>query len=206
MVYGTTTYNSFDRPFFPPQGFKMDILAGYVMGLRPNLDVYENRLRIGNVRDLGLSYGNYFRATVDAKKISTLSKKLANVTHLQAGINFGPNASLLNNFVIGGNTSVTRNQITFLGLNEGKLLTESAIALQTGVRWNAFKDAYLTIAANALHYDFVKKPSANTIPRWITGAGVTFGYNLPIGPFEYTFMYSKQAGWGTYINVGFPFK
>lgn len=206
MVYGTTTYNSFDRPFYAPRGFKMDILAGYVMGLSPNLEVYENRLRIGDVRDLGLSYGNYLRATVDAQKISTLSKKLANVTHLQAGVNFGPNSSLLNSFVIGGNMPVTRNQITFLGLNEGELLTESAIALQTGFRWNAFGDAYLTIAANAMHYDFVKKPSDNTLPRWITGAGVTFGYNLPIGPFEYTVMYSKQAGWGTYINVGFPFK
>ena len=206
MAYGTTTYNSFEKPFYAARGFKMDVLAGYVFGLNPNLDVYENRLRIGDVRDLGISFGNYLRATVDAKKISALGKKLANITHLQVGINFGANPSLLNSFIIGGNTLVTRNQITFLGLNEGELVTESAIALQTGFRWNAFSDAYLTVAANTMHYDFVKKPSENTIPRWISGAGVTFGYNLPIGPFEYTIMYSKQAGWGTYINVGFPFR
>jgi NTE family protein len=206
-LYAIMNYNSFERPFYPAKGAKVDVQAGYVLGVNPDLDIYEDGLLLGNLDDLGISYGNYFRLTADAKKVTPISKKLANILEVRTGMNFGPNQSLLNNFVTGGMNNVTRNQLVFTGLREGKILTESAVAGQLGFRWNVITDGYLTFNGNAMYYDFIKKDFLQTTPTLIGGLGVTLAYYLPIGPFEYTIMYGTNgAGWSTYLNFGFPFK
>lgn len=206
-VYGVMQWNTFEKPFFPARGSRIDVHAGYVFGLNPNLDVYRNSTFLGNIKDLGISYDNYLRLTLNAKRVAPISKKWAGLLDIQSGINFGPNLSFLNNFTIGGLNDMVRNQITFTGLREGRLTTESAISGRAGLRWNTFADAYFTLSANALFYDFIEKSFSDSKSAWIGGAGLTVGYNLPIGPFEYTIMYAGNgAGWSTYLNFGFPFR
>ena len=206
-LYTVMNYNTFERPFFSAKGTKIDFLAGYVLGLNPNLNLYLDGNYLGNLDDLGINYGNYLRVTLQAKRVAPISKRWAGILDLNSGINFGPNQSMLNHFVMGGVTNVSRNQIVFPGLREGKLLTESAVATQVGLRWNVISDAYVTLNGSLLYYDFIKKSGSNTTPSLISGTGLTFGYNLPIGPFEYTVMYGgKGVGWSTYLNFGFPFK
>jgi NTE family protein len=206
-LYGVMHYNTFERPFFPAKGTKIDFNAGYVFGLNPNLDIYLDGTYLGNIKELDLAYTNYFRINLNAKRIASISKKWAGLLNLQSGINFGPNQSFLNNFIVGGATDVVRNQITFAGLREGKLTTESAIAGSAGLRWNIINDGYVTLTGNTLYYDFIEKSLNTPTGKWISGAGLTLGYNLPIGPFEYTIMFGgKGVGWGTYLNFGFPFK
>lgn len=205
--YGTIQYNSFEKPFFPKEGFKMNLLAGYVFGLNPNVNIYENGILTGSVKELGIPYENYFRIVFDANRIAPLSRKWAAIFDGNAGINFGSNQSLLNNFFIGGMTHTVRNQIQFAGLREGKILTESAVNGSLGFRWNIISDGFVTFRGNTLYYDFIEKAQLENTGRWITGTGLTLGYNLPIGPFEYTVMYGgKAAGWSTYLNFGFPFR
>jgi outer membrane translocation and assembly module TamA len=39
------------------------------------------------------------------------------------------------------------------------------------------------------------------------GTGITVAYDLPIGPIEFTMMFSnKTQGLRTYFNFGFPFR
>ncbi len=206
-LYGITTYNSFERPYFPRKGFKSEFQVGYVLGLNPDLTLFANGQRIGNIDEIGITYGNYLRSTLDITRVLPLSSQWASVTQLQSSINFGTNTSLLNNFIVGGMSNVMRNQITFAGLREGDILTESAIALKTGFRLNIMNDAYFTLSGNVMHYDFIKKNLEDRPPGWIGGAGFTMGYNLPIGPFEYTVMYGGNgAGWASYLNFGVPFR
>lgn len=207
MWYGNMVYNSFDKPFFPAKGFKMDWVVGYVTSLNPKLELYNGNTLLGNLKDLGIGYGNYLRTTLDAQRVMPLSSRWTLINRLQAGINFGPYQSLLNDFTPGGMNNVIRNQINFAGLREGDLLSESIAAWATAFRWNVFGDAYITLTGNAMHYDFIKKENVHRPPAWLGGGGLTLGYNLPIGPFEYTVMYGGRGpGWSTYINVGFPFK
>ncbi len=206
-LYGITTYNSYDRPFFPPKGYKVDFSIGYVFGLNPKVDLFENGQDIGTIQENGIEYKNYLRTTLQAERILQLGSRWANVSFLQAGINFGPHQSLANNFFMGGSTSVMRNQITFSGLREADLASESVLAFKNGFRYNVLGDGYVTLHGNLMYYDFIEKSSITLTPSWIAGAGVTLGYNLPIGPFEYTIQYGgKGAGWSTYLNVGFPFR
>jgi NTE family protein len=206
-LYGTMHYNSFERPFFPKEGFKMNLQAGYVFGLNPNLNIFQDGNLVGSVKELGFVYDNYFRIVFDANRVAPLAKKWAVIFDANAGLNFGPNQSFLNSFFIGGMTNTVRNQIQFAGLREGRLITESAINGSIGLRWNVLSDAYISIRGNALYYDFIKKEALENIGQWISGTGLTLGYNLPIGPFEYTVMYGgRGAGWSTYLNFGFPFR
>ncbi|HSK14255.1 MAG TPA: patatin-like phospholipase family protein, partial [Phnomibacter sp.] len=112
-LYGVMNYNSFERPFFPAKGHKIDLMAGYVLGIRPDLDIYLNGIKLGNVDELGIGYGNYFRITMDYRKVEPLSKKWAGIIDLRSGINFGPNQSMGNNFLLGGINNVVRNQVPF---------------------------------------------------------------------------------------------
>ena len=206
-VYGIMHWNTFEKPYFPAKGTKIEINAGYVFGLNPNLDYFQDGNFLGNIKDLGFNYDNYSRISLLAKRVAPISKKWVGLLDVQSGINFGPNPSYLNNFTVGGMNDVVRNQVTFAGLREGRLITESVISAKAGLRWNVIADAYLTLNCNTMYYDFIEKSHMNTTPSWITGAGITLGYNLPIGPFEYTVMYAgKGAGWSTYLNFGFPFK
>jgi NTE family protein len=206
-LYATMQYNSFEKPFFPKEGFKMNLMAGYVLGLNPNLNIYENGIRTGNIKELGIPYENYFRIVFDANRVAPLSNKWAAIFDGNAGINFGPNQSLLNNFFIGGMTHTIRNQVQFAGLREGKVITESVMNGSLGFRWNIISDAFITLRGNSMYYDFIQKNLLENSGQWITGGGLTLGYNLPTGPFEYTVMYGgKGAGWSTYINFGFPFR
>jgi NTE family protein len=206
-LYTIMHYNSFEKPFFPAKGTKLDFQAGYVFGLNPDLKLYSDGVYLGNIDDLGIEYGNYLRLTFKAKKIAPFTKKWTGIFDINSGINFGPNQSMLNNFFVGGITDVSRNQITFAGLREGRILTESGVAGKAGVRWNVFSEAYVTLTGNIMYYNFVKKREIQFNPSWISGTGLTLGYNLPIGPFEYTIMFGgKGVGWGTYLNFGFPFK
>lgn len=206
-LYTVMNYNTFERPFFPAKGTKIDFMAGYVLGLNPDLKVYRDEEFLGSLDDLGVGYDNYLRVTLRAQRVAPISKRFAALLDLNGGVNFGPYQSMLNNFVIGGLTNVTRNQILFPGLREGKVLTESAVATRFGLRWNVLSDAYVTFNGNVLCYDFINKSPVGNKTSWISGTGLTVGYNLPIGPFEYTVMYGgKGVGWSTYLNFGFPFK
>ncbi len=206
-LYGAMHYNSFEKPFFPLRGTKIDFNAGYVFGLNPNLNIYLNGNHLGSIKELGIGYSDYFRISLNAKRIAHISKRWAGILNLQSGINFGPDPSFLNGFLVGGMTDVVRNQIVFAGLREGKLNIESAVAGMAGLRWNIINGGFITLTGNALHYDFIKKSFESTSAQWIGGTGLTLGYNLPIGPIEYTVMFGgKGVGWSTYLNFGFPFK
>lgn len=206
-LYGTMEYNSFETPFFPKKGFRMNLLAGYVMGLQPNINLFRDGNLIGSVEELGLPHGNYMRVVFDANRIAPIHKKWAAVFDASGGMNFGKDQSFFNSFFIGGMTATVRNQVQFAGLREGRIISESVAKAALGLRWNAMDNAYITVRGNSIFYDFIKKTGETNGGSWLNGAGLTLGYNLPIGPFEYSVMYAgKGAGWSTYLNLGFPFR
>jgi NTE family protein len=206
-AYTQFAYNTLDKPFFASKGTKIDIWAGYVFGLKPSFNFYIDDNFAGDLNTDPIDFGNYARLLGKIDHTAPISNRLAGILKAQACINFGPKSSLLNNFTLGGMNYMMRNQAVFAGPREGQIITESLSSLLAGLRWRVVSDLYATISANAAVYDFVSKTSFSTATSWIGGGGLTLGYNLPIGPLEWTVMYTpKVGGVHTYINIGFPFK
>jgi hypothetical protein len=80
-------------------------------------------------------------------------------------------------------------------------------AVQTGLRYNPFASFYATAQIGYLTYNFVKKNVGGEPTASAWGTGITVAYDLPIGPIEFTMMFSNRTqGLRTYFNFGFPFR
>ncbi|HMP91923.1 MAG TPA: patatin-like phospholipase family protein [Phnomibacter sp.] len=207
-AYGTLRYHSLDRPFFATKGSRAELRLGYVFGMRPAFTIYNNQQAVGSINPSNKNlYSNYARLYGHSEHIIKLSRHYALQVRGQAGINFSSYPSYFNQFLAGGLNSTFRNQILFTGKREAEISSESMVTGSLGIRWNPFGSFYTTLHTNSLAFDFVQKQNLNLHTKWVHGAGITLGYNLVVGPIEWTLMYAdKTSGLRTYLNFGFPFK
>ncbi|HLO79979.1 MAG TPA: patatin-like phospholipase family protein [Chitinophagaceae bacterium] len=207
QLYGFWQYNTLSKPLYPRKGTQIELKAGYVFDVSPEIDVYEDGVFIGEITKSYIKYGSYLRTTVNYANTAPMSKRWAWISRLQGGVNFSTNQSLLNGFLAGGMVPTIRNQVMFAGLHEGEIVSESMVAAHIGPRYNPFGKFYATLLGSALGYDFIEKDQQPADVKWIIGSGLTLAYDLPIGPIEFTLMWNnKNGGLGTYFNFGFPFK
>ena len=207
QLYGFWQRNTLNKPLYARKGMSVEIKGGAVLGLNPDFKVYENGNLVGEIDKLLIPWSNYARFTLNYYSVTPLHKRWAWVNRIQGGANFSENSSLLNSFYAGGMNPTFRNQVMFTGLQEAEVESESIAAVQTGFRYNPFASFYATVQVGYLTYDFVKKNIGGgpTASAW--GTGLTVAYDLPIGPVEFTMMFSsKTQGLRTYFNFGFPFR
>lgn len=207
QLYGFWQRNTLNKPLYARKGMSVEIKGGAVLGLNPDFKVYENGNLVGEIDKLLIPWSNYARVTLNYYSVTPLHKRWAWVNRIQGGANFSENSSLLNSFYAGGMNPTFRNQVMFTGLQEAEVESESIAAVQTGFRYNPFASFYATVQVGYLTYDFVKKNIGGgpTASAW--GTGLTVAYDLPIGPVEFTMMFSsKTQGLRTYFNFGFPFR
>jgi NTE family protein len=206
-IYGFWQYNTLSKPLYPKKGTQIEIKAGYVFDVKPDIDIYDDGVFIAEITKSYIQYGSYFRTTLNFSNTAPMSKKWGWISRAQGGVNFSTNQSFLNSFIAGGMAPIMRNQIMFAGLREGEIVSESMISAHIGPRYNPFGKMYVTLTGSALLYDFIEKDREDLEAKWMFGAGMTFAYDLPIGPLEFTLMWNnKNGGLGTYLNLGFPFK
>jgi NTE family protein len=207
QLYAFWNYNTLSKPQYPKKGTLIELKAGYVFSLNPDFDVFKDGLLIGSINSALAEYGNYPRATMNLSTTAPISKRWAWVNRAQSGINFSEKQSLLNGFIAGGMNNTTRNQIVFAGLKEGEVYSESMATVHSGFRFNPFGKLYTTLVGSVLCYDFIGKNQEAAVAKWIVGSGLTFAFDLPVGPIEFTVMVNnKSNGLGTYFNFGFPFR
>jgi NTE family protein len=118
------------------------------------------------------------------------------------------NPYIADNFVVGGVREIIRNQVSFTGLSESEIKTGSIASVQIGLQYKLAKKALLTGRTNAALYNFYKTGfnSITAKNNLLTGYGLTFGYDSPIGPLEFTVMYCDQDGKvRNNINIGYSF-
>ncbi|HSF46276.1 MAG TPA: patatin-like phospholipase family protein [Chitinophagaceae bacterium] len=206
-IYGFWQYNTLSKPLYPKKGTQLEIKAGYVFDVKPDIEIYEDGVLIAEITKSYIQYGSYLRTTMNFSNTTSLNKRWAWISRAQGGVNFTANQSFLNSFIAGGMAPIMRNQVMFAGLREGEVVSESMISAHIGPRYNPFGKMYITITGSTLFYDFIEKDKEILDAKWMFGAGMTFAYDLPIGPLEFSLMWNnKNGGLGTYLNLGFPFK
>ena len=122
------------------------------------------------------------------------------------GVNLNYKQHIMNEFPIGGLTTLFRNQVTFAGLKEGTIYSPGVASFQLGMRYQIFNSSYIVGRANALVNNFISKSTVQSIPDFLSGYSLTFAYNFALGPLELSAMYCDQSKQiRAYVNIGIPF-
>jgi NTE family protein len=199
--------NNVDDRHFPKHGWHVKTEIGYVYGQDPDFEVSYGDLAV-NSDTLNFNYEAYARIYINANHFSPLSKKLTFTKNLTMGYLVTENPYIANMFLTGGVNEIIRNQIPFIGLDESEVKTGSITMAQLGLQYNLVGNIYLTGRYNAAVYNFHNRNSEefSNEDNLLTGYGLTFGYNSPIGPIEATGMYCDQDGkLRTDFRLGFNF-
>ena len=199
--------NSLSNAIYPHKGSKTELEYGYINGQNQDLQFQSNGNPITNVDSLGIDFENYYYLKLNSESYIPISKRFNLFTQLQGGIEFNKReTNIVNAFGIGGLTNVYRNQITFAGLNEGTILTNSVASFQLGLRCQLYTNLYIIGKSNLAFYNFIDKVFKPQNSKFLSGYAVSFAYNFILGPLEVSAMYCDQSKTlMPYINLGIAF-
>jgi NTE family protein len=195
-------HNSLDRPVYPRKGVKTELEAGWVFEQNPDIQLHFDNQDL----DTLASGSAYPRLALNFESYSPLGPKSTLLFLLQGGANIRSGKNIMNEFSIGGLTSIFHNQITFAGLREGSFYSSGLAAFQLGYRYQAFSNVSFTARANVMFNNIVDKSQFYQSPDFLSGYALTATYNFALGPLELSAMYCDQ--WKRvigYLNIGIPF-
>ena len=200
-------HQSLNRNMFATSGQRIMARGTYFFGQ----SVSVNEIRLNNepstLEDLGINIGNFLQLEATFKSLIPLGGRLSQVSLVQLGYHLNYEQGFINGFNLGGTYQFLENQLTFIGLNEYAVVSESVLTAGTGYRFNAGRGIFATALFNAALYDFqIDKPEQISSDNFIFGGGASLGYDGMLGPVEVTFSYSPQTGKVIgYINLGWFF-
>lgn len=198
--------NTLNAVAYPHSGRKVEAEAGAVYGQRPNFQVLQGNVVVGTEASPDYSFQPYGRYRLNVEQYLPLNKRATLLVQLQAGVNQNYKQAIANDFVVGGISSVIRNQITFAGLPEASLFVSSAAAALVGYQYAITPRIYLTGKANALYHGFLDGNTNLQPSKVIYGGALTIGINSFLGPIDTSLMYSNVSKkLLPYFNIGFPF-
>jgi NTE family protein len=200
-------FNNVNEKYFPTKGWIINTEAGYVYSQNPEFEYKKNDSTV--IRDsAAYNYNNYFNVRINASHYSELNSKFSLSQNFNLAYIAENNPYIGNNYVVGGVNEIIRNQVPFVGLSESEVKTGSIASAQVGLQYKLAKKIFLTGRFNAALYDFHGKAldEISAKNNFLSGYGLTFGYNSLIGPLEFTVMHCDQdSKVRTNINIGFSF-
>ena len=198
--------NTLNAVAYPHSGRKVEAEAGAVYGQRPDFKVLQGDVVVGTEASPNFSFRPYGRYRLNAEQYLPLNKRATLLVQLQAGVNQRYKQAIANDFVVGGISSVIRNQITFAGSPEASLFVSSAAAGLVGYQYALTPRVFLTGKANVLYHGFLDGNTNIQPAGVIYGGALTLGINSFLGPIDTSLMYSNVSKkLLPYFNIGFPF-
>jgi len=199
--------NSLNRNSFPTSGQLFEGSLSYHFNQKPSLSTLRLDGQDSTLEDMGIEIGNFLQAKLNWETYVRISETLTQLLQFQFGYNFDYNQGFINNLNVGGTYAFLNNQVTFWGLNEYELITESVFAGQLGYQYHIGHGLYASAFSNAALYDFMlNRPEEIGSDNLVYGGALSLGYDSLIGPFELTFAYSPQSKRITgYLNLGWAF-
>lgn len=183
-------FNNLEMPIYPNYGNIIDIEFGVHYAINSTYHFKEN---------LETQYTPEFKNkpyyTVKYSSAHYLPVgKHAIFLKLNTGIHFGNKQPLLNDFIIGGNTNVMRNQIPFPGFSAGSIYSSSVFSTQLGFQYNLSQKFVLTGISSFLKYDFISSDiqlQDSNRESSVAGIAMVVGYKSFLGPIEAMVMYNS---------------
>lgn len=202
--YAFLGVNSVNRKVYPTSGLLLNIEGGYIYNQHSGINVYSSGFPL-DLDSAGVRFNNYQRLLVNAKYYVPLGRKSALHFDGDLGWNFNYNESVVSAYVVGGMNDVIRNQVPFVGVFEGEVMSSKVAAVQAAWQYEIIRKFYAIPRVGAALYNS-SLIGAHSTYSGLTGYGLGAGYASFLGPIEATMMYSDQSGkLKFYVNLGFNF-
>ncbi|MBV8251858.1 MAG: patatin-like phospholipase family protein [Chitinophaga sp.] len=195
--------NSLDRKIYPSKGMLLDFKTGYIYNQHSGIRVNVNGQPV-EPKDVGIDFQDFMHAMIKAKYYLPTGDRSSITANAAGAVNFGNRQTGVNTYFVGGMTDVMYNQIPFVGLYEGEVITTSIAAMQLGWQWEVLRNIFAMPKVGAAVYDLNASTSGKY--KYLSGYGLGAGYSSRLGPIEATMMYSDQVGkLRFYVNIGYNF-
>jgi NTE family protein len=195
--------NSLNQKIYPTKGLLLDFEAGFIYNQHPGIKVSFGGVE-QNLDSLGVNFRDYQRFVLNMKYYIPMGRKSALELDGNAAYNLHYSESVVNGYVVGGMTNVARNQVPFVGLYEGEVITPKIGAVQVAWQYEFIRNVFAIPRVGAAIYDGALTGGRRY--KYLSGYGLGAGYSSRMGPIEATMMYSDQSGQlKFYVNMGFNF-
>ncbi|NLR59393.1 hypothetical protein HGH93_14855 [Chitinophaga polysaccharea] len=202
-TYVSYGINSLNQKVYPTKGLLLDFEAGYIYNQHPGIRVSQNGQEL-DLETLGVRFNNFQRAMLNMKYYIPTGRKSAVELDGNADFSFNYHQSVVNGFVVGGMTNVVHNQVPFVGIYEGEVITPRVGALQAAWQYEFMRNLYAIPRVGGAIYD--GELTGGNRYKYLSGYGLGAAYTSRLGPIEATMMYSDQSGQiKFYVNMGFNF-
>lgn len=199
LFYAVNTLNT---TFYPTRGHRVYGEVGYVYNQHPAVGASLEGVPL----PFSFSFQPYSHSRLSFEQYLPLTTRGTLHLHVQAGLNYQYKQAITNDFLVGGLSSVIRNQLIFAGLPDASLTTGSAAGLLLGYQYSVGRNLYATAKVNGLYHDFLGENLRLQPARVIYGTSLTLGLKTLLGPIDASVMYSDASKkLSTYFNIGIPF-
>lgn len=184
-------FNNLNSPSYPSSGNVIDIEAGINYNQQPNYTYNDGSSTTPHHSPI-FSKKEYYTIKYYSAHYFPVNKHSI-FFKLHSGMHFGNKQPFLNDFIVGGNDLVIRNQILFPGFRTNSIFSSSVIAPQVGLHYSVTKKLVVTATSSFLKYDFIKSNiiiDENHGNSSVWGVALAAGYRSFIGPLEAIFMYN----------------
>ncbi|NML40726.1 hypothetical protein HHL17_26250 [Chitinophaga sp. G-6-1-13] len=203
-TYAFLGVNSLNRKMYPTSGLLFNIEGGYIYNQHSGINVNNGGVPL-DLDSAGIRFNNYQRLVVNAKYYVPLGIKSALEFDGNLGWNFNYHESVVSSYIVGGMNDVVRNQVPFIGVFEGEVISPKVAAVQAAWQYEVVRNIYAIPRVGAALYNSSLLGNQSTYSG-LTGYGLGAGYSSRLGPIEATMMYSDQSGkLKFYVNFGFNF-
>ncbi len=199
--------HSLNSNTFPQSGQRLQLRGRYIFNQSPSFSLFEINGEAMTPEEMGIHIRDFIQTSIHFENYITIRERLTQFSHIQFGYNLLNDQGFINSFNVGGTYDHLENQITFAGLNEYELITESILAGGLGYRYHLGRNIYTSLMANAALFDFtLNEPENVSRDNFVFGTAASLGYDSLIGPLELTFSYSPETGKVIgYVNLGWAF-
>ncbi|WP_160290246.1 patatin-like phospholipase family protein [Flavihumibacter solisilvae] len=206
QAYAKYEYNSHDRLFLPRRGSYVMIEPSYIFGQNPDAVFKSGGVPILNIDSLGIDFKSFFRLRIQARKVVQLHPRHHLTITGEGAANFNTTQFLFHDFLVGGMLPIMRNQVSFTGLQDASVRANSLLKGGINYRYQFTGSLYAAATFNLMYHSFLKEEFDDFNNNLLSGYGLTLGIDSPIGPLEFSFMYSDQSNvLKNYVNLGFRF-
>lgn len=206
QAYLRYEYNSHDRLFLPRKGtyFLFEPAFIYSQQLDAAIKTSDNVTR--NLDSLGVSYDPFLKARMQVQKVLPIGRSNFLTMQAEGAANFNTSQFIFHDYAVGGMQPIFRNQVSFAGLQDASVLVNSLVKGSLNWRHQFSGVVYAAGSYNMMYHSFLKDRLAPKEGKLLSGYALTLGVDSPIGPLEFSFIYSDQSRrFKNYVNMGFRF-
>ncbi len=193
---------------FPEEGLISNYKIEYIFNQEPSFTLTMGDSMVEFDRTL-LTYKPYFRASWRIEQYAKLTDRLSTGWKTFGGINLTTTEQFLfhNQWNVGGQYQLFRNQIPFVGFRDFQFHTDGFASILGQLQYRMLDNLFLIGRGNVGIFDLHRYSIAlpERIP-FIWGTSMSVGYRSPIGPVDVSLNYNiSDQSFSGQINLGWWF-